>query len=93
MLLDARDQVQLNVKEQCHMYMYTLVETVWAKVEERTKAKGGDVNVEADIVEAAEEIRRSPSALKEVADSAGISAKVFKEEMAMVREGLEDIKE
>jgi hypothetical protein len=87
MLLDARDQVQLDVKE----HTYTLVETVWAKVEERTKANGGDVNVEADIGEAAEEILSSPSALKEVADSAGISAEVFKEEMEAVHEGLQKV--
>jgi hypothetical protein len=88
LMLDAKDRVQLETKE----HTYALAEAVCAKVEERTKANGGDVDVEADVSEAAEEIMRDPDALQEVADSAGLSEEVFKEEMELIHEKLEKIK-
>jgi tetratricopeptide (TPR) repeat protein len=86
--LDQRDRVQLETKE----HTYALVKAVWSKLEERTKANGGNVDVEADVTTAAGEIMRDPAALQEVADSAGLSEEVFKDEMAAVREGLEELK-
>jgi hypothetical protein len=92
LLLDVQDRVPLETKE----HTYALVEAVWSKVEERTKANGGDVDVEADVSEAAEEIMRSPADMKEVADRAGLSEESFKEEMALVlaavKEGFEEVK-
>jgi hypothetical protein len=92
LLLDAQDRVPLETKE----HTYALVEAVWAKVAERTKANGGDVDVETDVSEAAEEIMRSPADMKEVADRAGLSEEAFKEEMALVlaavKEGFEEVK-
>jgi hypothetical protein len=93
LMLDTKDRVQLETKE----YTYALVEAVWTKVEEHTKAKGGDVDVEADVSEAAEEIMHDPDALQEVLESAGLSEEVFKEEMAavmaVVQEGFEAMKD
>jgi hypothetical protein len=86
--LDQRDRVQLETKE----HTYALEEAVCAKVEERTKANGGAVDVEADVSEAAEEIMRDRDALQEVADSAGLSEETFKEEMELMHETLKDIK-
>ena len=51
LLLDVQDRVSLKTKE----HTYALVEAVWSKVEDHTKANGGDVDVEADVSEAAEE--------------------------------------
>ena len=69
---------------------------MWSKVEDHTKANGGDVDVEADVSEAAEEIMRSPADMAEVADRAGLSEESFKEEMALlvaaVKEGFEEVK-
>jgi hypothetical protein len=86
--LDQRDRVQLETKE----HTYALEAAVWAKVEERTKANGGDVDVEADVSEAADKIMRDPDALKEVADSAGLSEEAFREAIALFHEELEEIK-
>jgi hypothetical protein len=80
LMLDAKDRVQLDTKE----HTYALAEAVWAKMEEHTRAKGGDVDLEADVSEAAEEIMRDSSALQEVADRAGLSEEVAKEEMVAV---------
>jgi tetratricopeptide (TPR) repeat protein len=88
LMLNTKDRVKLETKE----HVYALEEAVCAKVEERTKANGGDVDVEADVSKAAEEIMRDPDALQEVADSAGLSEEVFKEEMSLIHEELEGIK-
>jgi hypothetical protein len=87
LMLDTKDRVQLETKE----HTYALAEAVWAKVEEHTKTKGGDVDVEANVTNAAEEIMRSPAMMKQVADSAGLSEVVFKEEMELIHEKLEEI--
>jgi hypothetical protein len=88
LMLDAKDRVQLETKE----HTYALAEAVWAKIEQHTKVKGGDVDVDADVSEAAWEIMRVPSALKEVADSAGLSEEVFKEEITALHEKLEELR-
>ena len=93
LLLDANDRVRLDTTE----HTYALAEAVWAKVEGRTKANGGDPDVKADVSKASGELMRSPAEMKEVADSAGLSEEVFKDEMALlvaaVAEGFEEMKE
>jgi hypothetical protein len=93
LLLDANDRVRLDTTE----HTYALAEAVWAKVEGRTKANGGDPDVKADVSKASGELMRSPAEMKEVADSAGLSEEVSKNEMALlvaaVEEGFEEMKE
>ena len=93
LLLDANDRVRLDTTE----HTYALAEAVWAKVEGRTKANGGDPDVKADVSKASGELMRSPAEMKEVADSAGLSEEVFKDEMvllvAAVAEGFAEMKE
>jgi hypothetical protein len=91
-LQTVQTELMLDTKEQRKEHTYALVEAVWTKIEEHTKAKGGNVDVEADVSEAAEEIMRDPDTLQEVADSAGLSEEVFKEEMELIHEKLEEIK-